>query len=108
MAHPTRLWVAAAALVFAVSTAAAHAQGNTTGSLTGTLADPSGGVLPGATVTLSGPNVQGTRTDTTDAQGTYHFRNLPPGRGYRIAAALSGFREAVQDNVQVLLGQEGS
>ena len=107
MAHSTRLWAAVAALVFAVSSAA-HAQGNTTGSLTGTLADPSGGVLPGATVTLSGPNVQGTRTDTTDSQGTYRFRNLPPGRGYRVAASLSGFREAVQDNIQVFLGQEGT
>ncbi len=107
MAQSTRLWVAVAALVFAVSTVA-HAQGNTTGSLTGTLTDASGGVLPGATVTLSGPNIQGTRTDTTDGQGTYRFRNLPPGRGYRVAASLSGFREAVQDNIQVLLGQEGS
>src|SRR5688500_10719799 len=107
MAHSTRLWVAVAALTLAVS-GLAHAQGNTTGSLTGTLTDASGGVLPGATVTLSGPNIQGTRTDTTDAQGTYNFRNLPPGRGYRIAGALSGFREAVQDNIQVLLGQEGS
>ena len=107
MAHSTRLWVAVAALSLAVS-GIAHAQGNTTGSLTGTLTDASGGVLPGATVTLSGPNVQGTRTDTTDAQGTYNFRNLPPGRGYRIAGVLSGFREAVQDNIQVLLGQEGS
>jgi outer membrane receptor protein involved in Fe transport len=107
MAHSTRLWVAVAALTFAVS-AAAHAQSTTTGSLTGTLTDASGGVLPGATVTLSGPNIQGTRLDTTDGQGTYHFRNLPPGRGYRVAAALSGFREAVQDNIQVLLGQEGS
>ena len=107
MAQSTRLWVAVAALVFAVSTVA-HAQGTTTGSMTGTLTDASGGVLPGATVTLSGPNIQGTRTDTTDGQGTYRFRNLPPGRGYRVAASLSGFREAVQDNIQVLLGQEGS
>ena len=72
MAHSTRLWVAVAALSFAVS-AVAHAQGNTTGSLTGTLTDASGGVLPGATVTLSGPNIQGTRTDTTDGQGTYNL-----------------------------------
>ena len=72
MAQSTRLWVAAAALVFGVSTVA-HAQG-TTGSLTGTLTDASGGVLPGATVTLSGPNVQGSRTDTTDGQGTYRCR----------------------------------
>src|SRR5262245_19134707 len=107
MAQRTRLWVAVAALVLAASTVT-WAQGNTTGGLTGALTDPSGGVLPGATVTLSGPNVQGTRTDTTDGQGTYHFRNLPPGRGYKITAALSGFREAIQDNVQVLLGQEGS
>src|SRR5262245_23438116 len=104
MAHSARLWVAIAALLLAAPTVA-RAQGNTTGGLTGTLIDPSGGVLPGATVTLSGPNIQGTRTDVTDGQGTYRFRNVPPGRGFKIAATLSGFREAIQDNVQVLLGQ---
>ena len=107
MAHSTRLWVAVAALSLAVS-GLAHAQGNTTGSLTGTLTDASGGVLPGATVTLSGPNIQGTRTDTTDAQGTYNFRNLPPGGDYKLTAQLSGFRDSTQEGIQVSLGQEGT
>ncbi len=107
MSHSKRVWIVVAAAVFAVATGA-QAQGTTTGSLTGTLTDSSGGVLPGVTVTVSGPNIQGTRTDVSDAEGVYRFRNLPPGRGYRVAATLSGFRDAVQDNIQVFLGQEGS
>jgi outer membrane receptor protein involved in Fe transport len=83
------------------------AQG-TTGALAGTLADSSGGVLPGVTVTLSGPNLQGSRTAVTDENGTYRIRNVPPGSDYRLTAQLSGFRDATQENIRVLLGQEGT
>jgi hypothetical protein len=86
----------------------ASAQGTTTGGIAGTLTDSSGGVLPGVTVTLSGPNLQGVRTVTSDAQGFYRFRNVPPGTEYRVTARLSGFRDAVREGTQVFLGQEGT
>jgi hypothetical protein len=80
----------------------------TTGSIAGTLTDTSGGVLPGVSVTLTGPSLQGSRTETTDENGTYTFRNVPPGANYTITARLSGFRDQTQQNVRVLLGQEGT
>ncbi len=74
----------------------AAAQGTTTGSLSGTLTDASGAVLPGVTVTLSGPSLQGQRTVVTDEQGFYRFHNVPPGPDYTVTATLSGFRDATQ------------
>ncbi|MGZ8829510.1 MAG: carboxypeptidase-like regulatory domain-containing protein, partial [Thermoanaerobaculia bacterium] len=67
------------------------AQSTTSGSLGGTVTDSSGAALPGVTVELSGPNMQGVRTVVTDSQGGYRFVNIPPGEGYKITASLSGF-----------------
>src|SRR5262245_41116452 len=83
------------------------AQG-TTGGIAGTLSDSTGAVLPGVTVTLTGPNLQGSRTAVSDEAGVYRFRNVPPGTGYRVVAQLSGFRDSTQEPIQVLLGQEGT
>ena len=43
------------------------------------------GVLPGVTVTVSGPALMGTRTDVTDAEGKYRVPALPPGSDYVVA-----------------------
>ncbi|HEU4521890.1 MAG TPA: TonB-dependent receptor [Thermoanaerobaculia bacterium] len=49
-----------------------------TSSITGT-ATMDGNPLPGVTVTVSSPNLQGTRTSVTDVNGNYYFSALPPG-----------------------------
>ena len=51
----------------------------TLGSLTGTVTFDNA-PLPGATVTISSPALQGTRTTTTDVNGNYNFAALPPGQ----------------------------
>ena len=95
------------AVMLAVASLAA-AQGTTTGTLSGKVADSSGGVLPGVTVTLSGPSLQGVRSTVTDDQGFYRFRNIPPGPDYTVSATLSGFEDASQSAIRVFLGQEGA
>ena len=55
------------------------------------IVDYDGSAVPGATVVLSGPALQGVRTTTTDGQGRYWFAGLPAGSDYRLAAELSGF-----------------
>src|SRR5436190_11069024 len=60
----------------------------TTGTITGT-ATTAGAALPGATVTISSPALQGVRTTVSGANGDYVFPALPPGK-YSVTAELEG------------------
>jgi Carboxypeptidase regulatory-like domain/TonB-dependent Receptor Plug Domain len=62
-----------------------------TGALTGTVKDPSGAVIPNATVTLTSVDTGQTRTGMTGGDGVYHFNLLPPGN-YRVRIEASGFK----------------
>src|SRR5688500_9467195 len=88
-----------------VATAApAFAQVSTTsGSINGKVTDTSAAVLPGVTVTIASPNMQGTRNDVTDQQGDSRFPGVPPG-DYRITYELPGFGTVVREGVRVGLG----
>jgi hypothetical protein len=75
------------------------------GTLTGTVVDPTGAVIPGATVTLtrSGAN-SGPLTITSDAQGNFNVPSLPPGI-YTAAAAAPGFRSVRVERVTIQSGK---
>ena len=90
-----------------VSTAPLFGQA-TSGSVAGTITDSSGAALPGVTVELSGPAMQGSKTDVTDAHGQYRFNNIPPGEGYKLAATLSGFAPTTKNINRIYLGQQGT
>jgi outer membrane receptor protein involved in Fe transport len=79
--------------------AGAFAQG-TTGALTGTVSQ-AGANLPGVTVTIASPVLQGTRTTVTNAEGNYNFSAIPPGP-YKVTFSLSGLTDVVM-NAQVNL-----
>ena len=64
--------------------------GQTTGTVEGTVTDQSNAPLPGVTVELTSPNLQGSRTAVTAADGRYRFPAIPPGQ-YSVTAELSGF-----------------
>lgn len=83
--------------------AAALAQA--TGSLTGVIADPTGAVIPGASVTVtpSGPG-RAAVTVTSDSQGNFVVKGLAPGV-YSVQAAFPGFRPARQQHVTVRAGE---
>jgi hypothetical protein len=78
-----------AVLVGTLAGSPAAGQGAQTGVLTGTVRDASNLVLPGVTVTITSPALQGTRTAVTDANGVYVFRALPPGT-YAVSFELAG------------------
>ncbi|MEO8256719.1 MAG: carboxypeptidase regulatory-like domain-containing protein [Acidobacteriota bacterium] len=61
------------------------------GSLTGTVKDPSGAVIPGVTVTLMNTALGNQLTAVTDGQGGYSFPNVPVGR-YDLTITLDGFK----------------
>src|SRR5580692_1064094 len=62
-----------------------------TATLTGTVEDQSGGVVPGATVTLTNEETKFATTDTTNGAGLYAFPSLTPGT-YDIKAGAKGFK----------------
>lgn len=63
---------------------------NPTGTLTGRASDDKGEALPGVTVTVTSPALQGTRAAVTSTNGDFIFRFLPPGE-YTIKFELQGF-----------------
>jgi hypothetical protein len=73
-----------------------------TGTLTGTVLDAQGAVLPGTTITLAGTDR--TSTVVSDDAGRFRFLSLPPGF-YSVTAALQGFTTVVRDRVEVRVGQ---
>jgi Carboxypeptidase regulatory-like domain len=62
-----------------------------TGALTGTVTDPSGAVVPNATVTATSLDTGQARMATTGADGTYSISLLPPGN-YRVRFEAAGFK----------------
>jgi hypothetical protein len=90
------------ALIWCSFPAPAYAQGVQTGTLRGTITDPQDQPVPGATVTISSPALQGQRTTTSDQSGTYVFRALPPGE-YRVEIMMPSFAN-MQRTVTVPLG----
>lgn len=65
-------------------------QGTVTGALTGTVTSD-GVALPGATVTVTSPNLQGSRVAISDVNGNYNFAALPPGE-YTVNVMLEGLQ----------------
>ena len=92
------------ASALAASTTPLLAQAVQTSSLTGTIKDGTGAVLPGVTVNVSSPaQVGGVQTSVTDSQGIYRFPALHPGR-YEMEASLGGFRSVRRTDIVLPLG----
>jgi len=68
------------------------------GSISGTVKDAQGGVIPGAVVTATNIQTQQAATTTTNGTGFYTFPNLLPGQ-YDILAELQGFKKLTRQNV---------
>jgi hypothetical protein len=67
----------------------------TAGSVSGTVADPNGAIVAGATVTLNNQLTGFTRSVTTDASGLYRFNDVPP-NNYTLKVTASGFGTNIQ------------
>jgi hypothetical protein len=90
-------------LLLVPTLASAQSVTATTGSINGKVTDGTGAVLPGVTVTVTSPSMQGARTATTGDDGTYRFPAVPPGE-YKISYELSGFNTIVREGIRVTLG----
>jgi carboxypeptidase family protein len=93
-------------LALLLASVSAFAQGggaSTTGSINGKVADSSGAVLPGVTVTAASPSLMGVQTAVTDTGGNYRFPALPPGT-YTVTFELPGFNTLKRENIQIAMG----
>ncbi|WP_446744495.1 carboxypeptidase regulatory-like domain-containing protein [Silvibacterium acidisoli] len=82
-----------------VSSRTAYAQ-NTTSSISGTVTDPSGAILPNAKVKVVNSATGQTFNITTNAQGSYTITNIQPG-SYNVSASADGFQGQTLSNVNV-------
>jgi len=90
----SRLWILAVAILsFAVP---ARAQTANATSVSGTVVDPSGGVVVNAKVTIHNPVSEFERTAITDSTGSFNFLNVPF-NPYHLTVAAAGFDTFTQD-----------
>ena len=75
-----------------------------TGTISGTIKDSSGAVLPGASVQVQNMDTGQGRTVTTDARGYYTAPNIRPGN-YEVSASVAGFQTEVRQGLMVNVGQ---
>jgi len=87
--------VMALAVVFAMTPAYAQSVGNS-GSINGSVTDPSGAVVPNAQVEIRNPVSGYDRSVTTDKSGNFQFTNIPF-NPYHLTATAPGFTPFVQD-----------
>ncbi len=92
------------ALVALLILATLPAFGQLTSTLNGTVTSDGVG-LPGATVTISSPQMQGSRTTVTGDAGGYNFAGIPPG-DYTVRFDLEGMA-SVTKRVQIGVSQNG-
>ncbi|WP_419806487.1 TonB-dependent receptor domain-containing protein [Terriglobus sp.] len=74
------------------------------GTITGTVKDPSGAVVPNAQVTVTNVDTAFTLTDKTDSNGIYTFSPLKIGK-YTVKVVAPGFTTKEQENVQLHVGE---
>jgi hypothetical protein len=72
----------------------------TRSAVSGTVKDTSGGVVPGATITITNVDTNAARETVTDGDGFFRVGGLEPGQ-YKVSAALQGFVTIEQSNVAV-------
>jgi len=95
--HKSWMAVAIVAASVVLSVGAANAQsGGGSGSLNGTVLDPSGAVVANATVEIHNPVSRYDRTTTTDGKGNFSFSNVPF-NPYHMTVTATGFAQTAQD-----------
>src|SRR5437899_7608740 len=95
-------------ILFLIAIAALSALGQAgTSTIRGTVTDPQGNVVPGATVTLTNTGTNTSRTTTTSDQGAYTFEFVPVG-DYKVEVEGKGFKKAVVNGVHALVSSPTS
>jgi hypothetical protein len=83
-------------MLFVACSAAPPAHGQSSGTLEGTVNDPSGAVIAGATVAIQNPISKYVRSTISDSNGRFHFANVPF-NPYHVSVIADGFSEFTAD-----------
>ena len=100
-----RVFLVCLAVVSCYSAAMSQAQSNAA-DLQGTVRDPKGAGISGATVTARNAATNVSRSATTNDDGAYQLISLPPGN-YEVTAEATGFSKAVVPGVILTVGLRG-
>src|ERR1700735_2686620 len=73
-------------------------------SLSGTVTDPGGAVIPGAKLTLTNEATGFQSNFVSDSAGEYSFRNLTPGK-YDLSITANGFKSTDQKGIELAVNQ---
>jgi len=96
----------AACLVAAMLCFSSLALADVTGTILGSVTDPTGAAVPNAKVTLSNAQTGLSRQGQTGATGTYEFLAIPVGSGYTVEVEVPGFQTATQTGITLLVNQQ--
>src|SRR5882762_4453030 len=94
------LVVVALCCLFALTPSALLSQSSTTGAVSGLVTDPTGSVVPGATITLIQQETNATQSTTTDSSGRYIFPAASPAT-YTLKCTGKGFRTSTISHIVV-------
>jgi hypothetical protein len=103
--HPFRL--AFLVLTALISTTFLPASAQITASLSGRITDPTGAVIPAATVTATNLETGIARTARANLSGRYQFLELPIG-SYQLRASKSGFADQTRQGILLVVGQDAT
>jgi len=95
-----------ASVLLVTTTSLASAQ-ITTATISGTIKDETGGVLPGVDVVITNLDTGLTRSTVSDSKGYFAVPGLTPGR-YEARAALQGFATGVQSGIVLAVSQQAA
>ncbi|MDE3196952.1 MAG: TonB family protein [Acidobacteriota bacterium] len=103
-----RTWFGAlgttALMLFALSTVTLSAQSSGSASIAGAVIDPSGAVVPSATVKAVNADLNTTDTAYSESDGTFSFANLAPGH-YTVSVMEPGFAVFKAENLDIAAGE---
>jgi hypothetical protein len=111
-AFPLRRWLPTAycfalicAFTLSLGAVEASAQADaTTANLSGFVRDPTGAVVPGATVTARNPATNDVRAAVSNGEGFYQLTKVPPGN-YEVSVEAQNFKKAVVPSITLTVGQ---
>src|SRR5688572_18930315 len=99
---------ALAVLLLCVGVGVSEAQTVTSGSISGAIVDPQGGVLPGASVVAVHAPTGTTYETTSGTDGRYQILNMRVGGPYTVTVTMPSFRDRTVSDVTVALGEDRS